>query len=141
MSENRYYLGSSPIALKTDEDYGRLIQRLRQYLEVRNLSVLIWNGCSIPLGSPLIGDVGSLAKEFAKTEYHLTDGDLQSAALKTLEILLPKDGKIGIEPLLTVLANIQANEQLLGHQTTVNDKPVSATDAKSLEQRPTRLQS
>lgn len=134
MSENRYYLGSSPIALNTDEDYSRLIQRLRQYLEVRNLSVLMGNGCSIPLGSPLIGDVGSLTKEFAKTEYQLADVACQASALKTLEILLPKAGKIGIEPLLTVLANIQANEQLLGHQTTLDGKPVSAADAKSLEQ-------
>jgi hypothetical protein len=113
MSENRYYLGSSPIALKTDEDYSRLIQRLRQYLEVRNLSVLIGNGCSIPLGSPVIGDVASLTSEFAKTRYQLTDDARQVTALKTLEVLLPKVGKIGIEPLLTVLANIQANEQLL----------------------------
>ena len=134
MSENRYYLGSSPIALKTDEDYSRLIQRLRQYLEVRNLSVLIGNGCSIPLGSPVIGDVASLTSEFAKTRYQLTDDARQVTALKTLEVLLPKVGKIGIEPLLTVLANIQANEQLLGHQTNIDDKPVPATDARSLEQ-------
>jgi hypothetical protein len=82
-------------------------------LEVRNLSVLIGNGCSIPLGSPLIGDTGSLKPEFEKAKYRLTDNARQLTALKTLETLLPKAGKIGIEQLLTVLANIQANEQLL----------------------------
>jgi hypothetical protein len=48
--------------------------------------------------------------------------------------LLPKAGKIGVEPLLTVVSNIQANEQLLGHPATIGGKPVSAADARSLEQ-------
>src|ERR1700721_3344197 len=107
MSENRYYLGSSPIELKTDEDYGRLIQRLRQYLEVRNLSVLIGNGCSISFGSPLIGDVGSLTDEFAKTGYHLSDSASQTTALTTLQVLLPKAGKFGTEQPLPVPAIFQ----------------------------------
>jgi hypothetical protein len=134
MNANRYYLGSSPIALKTDEDYSRLIQRLRQYLEVRNLSVLMGNGCSIPLGSPLIGDAGGLKQDFENAKYRLTDDARQSTALKTLDALLPKAGKIGIEPLLTILANIQANEQLLNRSVTIDGKPVPAADARSLEQ-------
>ncbi len=134
MSENKYYLGSSPTALETDEDYSRLIQRLRQYLEVRNLSVLMGNGCSIPLGSPLIGDAGSLTAEFQEPEYRLTDDARQLTAMKTLETFLPKAGKIGIEPLLTILANIQANEQLLNRGTSIDGKSVPAKDAQCLEQ-------
>jgi hypothetical protein len=130
MNENRYYLGSSPTALKTDEDYSRLIQRLRQYLEVRNLSVLMGNGCSIPLGSPLIGDAGSLKQDFENAKYRLTDNASQLIALKTLDTLLPKAAKIG----MTVLANIQANEQLLNRSVTLDGKPVPATEARCLEQ-------
>jgi hypothetical protein len=133
MSENRYYLGSSPTALNTDEDYGRLIQRLRQYLEVRNLSVLIGNGCSIPLGAPLIGDVGSLIAEFKKSEFCLADPADQSIALETLKVFLPEKGKIGVEPLLTVLANVQANEKLLGRSTTIEGNIVTAMAAECLE--------
>lgn len=134
MSENRYYLGSSAIELKTDEDYGRLIQRLRQYLEVRNLSVLIGNGCSIPLGSPLVGDVGSLKSEFQKPDFKLKNDVRQSTALKILDVFLPKTGKIGVEPLLTVLANIQANEKLLRRETGIEGNVVTAEDAECLEQ-------
>jgi hypothetical protein len=54
--------------------------------------------------------------------------------LNTLDILLPKTGKIGIEQLLTVLSNIQANEQLLNCSATLDGKPVSATDTIYLEQ-------
>jgi len=134
MSENKYYLGSSAISLSSDEDYGRLIQRLRQYLEVRHLSVLIGNGCSIPLGAPLIGDVDSLKPEFEKAEFKLIDGARQSTALKTLDVFLPKTGKLGVEPLLTVLANIQANEKILGRQIAVEGKTISAEEAGCLEQ-------
>lgn len=133
MSENRYYLGSSPTVLNTDEDYGRLIQRLRQYLEVRNLSVLIGNGCSIPLGAPLIGDVGSLTAEFKRSGFSLTGAADQAIALETLKIFLPEKGKIGVEPLLTVLSNIQANEKLLGRPTTIQGKVVTAMAAECLE--------
>ena len=134
MSGNRYYLGSSSTDLVSEEDYGRLIQRLRQYLEVRNLSVLVGNGCSIPLGSPLIGDVASLIPEFKSSPYRLADDARQSTALKTLDVFLPKSGKIGVEPLLTVLANIQGNETVLGRQTSVGGKAIPAKDAECLEQ-------
>lgn len=134
MGQNQYYLGSTPINLETAEDYGKLIQRLRQYLEVRNLSILIGNGCSIPLGAPLIGDVASLVPEFLKSPFSLADSSKQSQALETLDVFLPKAGKIGIEPLLTALANIQANEKLLRRTSAVDGEEVTAEDARCLEQ-------
>jgi hypothetical protein len=133
MSDNEYYIGSSSLPLKTDEDNARLIQRLRQYLELRNLSVLMGNGCSLPLGSPRIDDVTKLDSELAAAPYCLTNADCQSRALRLLKELIPPKGVLGVEPLLTVLANIQSNEQLLRQATSVNDVVVPAADARCLE--------
>ncbi len=49
--------------LDKEENKARFIQRLRQYLELRNLNVLIGNGCSLPLGAPRIGDKAAVVPE------------------------------------------------------------------------------
>ena len=134
MSENAYYLGASSVPLKTEEDGARLIQRLRQYLELRNLTVLIGNGCSLPLGSPRIDCVANFKSELSAEPYRLKDNDHQARALETLEALLSKAGELGVEPLLTILSNIQANEQLLHQSATVKGKIVLSADAQLLEQ-------
>jgi hypothetical protein len=115
MGANIYYLGGEAITLDTDESRARLVQRLRQYLELRNLNVLIGNGASLPLGAPRIGDVAQLRPEFEAKEYRLTNEVSQERALKLLEQILTKNGALGVEPLLTALANIQSIEQLLGN--------------------------
>jgi len=133
MSENAYYLGASSVPLKAEEDGARLIQRLRQYLELRNLTVLIGNGCSLPLGSPRIDSVADFKSELSAEPYRLKDNDHQARALETLEALLSKAGALGVEPLLTILSNIQANEQLLHQSATVNGRVVPCADAQLLE--------
>jgi len=40
-SSDRYYVADIASELDSDESRGRLVQRLRQYLEVRNLTVLV----------------------------------------------------------------------------------------------------
>jgi hypothetical protein len=57
MAADSYYLGGELIALDMDETRARLVQRLRQYIELRNLNLLIGNGASLPLGAPRIEDV------------------------------------------------------------------------------------
>jgi len=52
-NDDRYFLGDQEIALDSDAASQTLIRRLRQYLELRNVSVLLGNGCSLPLGAPL----------------------------------------------------------------------------------------
>ena len=133
MSADAYYLGGELIALDNDESKARLIQRLRQYLELRNLNVLIGNGSSLPLGAPRIGDIAALLSELDATPYRLTDTARQKQARILLDKLLPKSGVLGVEPLLTVLANIQANEQLLGKSTTLDGITIPTTDAQWLE--------
>ena len=54
MSENTYYHGSERVVLDSEEAKSKLTHRLRQYVELRNFSLLVGNGCSIPLGAPLI---------------------------------------------------------------------------------------
>lgn len=134
MSESAYYLGACRIPLEEEEEKARLIQRLRQYLELRNLTLLIGNGCSLPLGSPRINSVGSLIPEIDTLLYRLTDEERHSRARALLNRLLPKDSALGVEPLLTILANIQANEQLLHKAAAIEGAEISAADAQCLEQ-------
>jgi len=134
MSHNEYYLGSARIALDGQEEKARLIQRLRQYLELRNLTVLIGNGGSIPLGAPLIADAAGLLPELQAAPYRLIEDQDQTRALALLKRFLPPDRRLGVEPLLTVLANIQANEEILGKPTVFDGDPVTTADARLLEQ-------
>lgn len=65
--------------------------------------------------------------------YRLADLDSHQQAKELLLMLLPKTGVLGVEPLLTVLANIQANEQILSKTTTVAHSAVPAAKAQCLE--------
>jgi hypothetical protein len=132
-TQDAYYLGGEPIPLDKEENKARFIQRLRQYLELRNLNVLIGNGCSLPLGAPRIGNTADLLPELDASPYQLTSQDCQKRARTLLDHLLPKKGSIGIEPLLTVLANVQANEQLLQKTTSLGGVDILKEDAKCLE--------
>jgi hypothetical protein len=134
MSEDAYYLGTGPLPLDEDEDKARLIQRLRQYLELRNLTLLIGNGCSLPLGSPRIDKIANLIPEIDTVPYRLVDDQRQTRARTLLDQLLPDKSALGVEPLLTILANVQANEQLLHKTTMFDNAKVPAADAQCLEQ-------
>jgi hypothetical protein len=107
MNANSYYIGGEQVLLDKEESRARLIQRLRQYLELRNFNVLIGNGASLPLGTPRIGDVSAIRPELTKEPYRLAEQAYQERAIKLLDKLLTKKGSIGVEPLLTVLANSQ----------------------------------
>jgi len=119
--------------LDKEENKARFIQRLRQYLELRNLNVLIGNGCSLPLGAPRIGDTAALLPEIDASPYRLTQENCQERARTLLDHLLPEKSTIGVEPLLTVLANVQANEQLLQRTTMLGGVEVPPEDARCLE--------
>lgn len=129
---DEYYLGTNATSLETKEERTRLVQRLRQYLELRNLSILIGNGCSIPLGAPLIHSTANIRAELDNDPYRLTNNEQQQHATSLLDDLLTLRD-IGIEPLLTILANIQANERLLGTPTLLGKRTLHATDAEALE--------
>jgi hypothetical protein len=131
--QDGYYLGRELISLDQEENKARFVQRLRQYLELRNLNVLIGNGCSLPLGAPRIGNVADLLPELDASPYQLTDEGCQKRARTLLDHLLPEKSKIGVEPLLTVLANVQANEQLLHQTTMLGGVEVPMKDARCLE--------
>ena len=133
MPDDTYYLGTDQFALDTDEEKARLIHRLRQYLEVRNLGVLIGNGCSLPLGSPRVDTLLPVTADVDTPPYALADQDRHNRARQLLDHLIPDKNSIGVEPLLTVLAHVQANEQLLHTASTVGTTPVPAADAHCLE--------
>jgi hypothetical protein len=134
MSENAYYLGGGCLPLSAEEDQARLVQRLRQYVELRNLTLLIGNGCSLPLGSPRIDKVANLLPEIDTAPYRLADEQRQTRARTLLDRLVPDKSALGVEPLLTILTNIQANEQLLHKVATFEGITASAADAQCLEQ-------
>ncbi len=119
--------------LDKEENKARFIQRLRQYLELRNLNVLIGNGCSLPLGAPSIGNTAALLPELDQSPYRLTNEDCQKRARTLLNHLLPKKATIGVEPILTVLANVQANELLLQSTAMLGGVEVPTADARCLE--------
>jgi len=131
---DEYYIGSIPTALETEENRTRLIQRLRQYLEVRNLTVLIGNGGSIPLGAPLVNSTRAITAELDKAPYRLRDDEPHKRARDLLDQLLDTTTDIPVEPLLTALVNIQANDELLHATQTVGKHSITAADAMLLEQ-------
>ena len=95
MSESAYYLGAGPLLLDKEEDKARLIQRLRQYLELRKLTVLVGNGCSLPLGSPTINKISNLIPEIDAAPYCLADQQRQTRARALLDELVTDKSSLG----------------------------------------------
>ncbi|CAN5237595.1 hypothetical protein BH23BAC3_BH23BAC3_27740 [soil metagenome] len=72
MSEynDRYYLGSKSFDLEGDStNQEKLHSRLRQYLNLRNASLLIGNGASLPMGAPSISSLKAIKSEFNEDDY------------------------------------------------------------------------
>src|SRR5882724_224234 len=135
-NEDRYYLGDVETLLAEDNAREKLISRLRQYLNLRNVSLLVGNGASIPLGAPRIGNVRSLIPELSRTPYSLLDSVQQSSALGALDMLLP-DGapSVGVEPLLGTLSHFLADLETLPNTTefTVNGVLLNGVSIQGLE--------
>jgi hypothetical protein len=133
MTENQYYLGADQTMLTSDAAREGLVHRLRQYLELRNVAFLLGNGCSIPLGSPVIGDVRTLRSELAAAPYRLSDEVAQGAAQALLDDLVREDVSIGLEPLLALLNNLRANAALLpGIPQFIGERPVDPVQLERL---------
>lgn len=134
MAENdRYYLGDQEVALDTDSAKDTLVRRLRQYLELRHVAVLIGNGCSLPAGAPTIADVRSLLPELQAEPYRLADNGRQSAAVALLNHLVPDGPAIGVEPLLAVLASLRATFSVLGRSLSLAGLVLSEGSVEALE--------
>ena len=133
MSDNQYFSGKEAIALNTEEAKNKLIQRLRQYFELRNFTLLIGNGCSIPLGSPTIHDTNRIKPELDSDLFRLSDTDEHSRARALLDILVPPSKTLGVEPLLAVLSNLRASSEILGMSQTLDATPIGEADVSALE--------
>jgi hypothetical protein len=136
MNVDRYYLADQEIKLDTPKERQRLTQRIRQYLELRNVSILLGNGCSIPLGSPVLNDTTKVRPEFEIEPYKLRTAEQQTKALALLDLLLPANSPpTNVEAFLGVLNNIIANTQTLPAPTTfqINNKAVTRQDAMALD--------
>jgi hypothetical protein len=105
MSKDEYYVDDVPTALDSDEEKNKLIQRLRQYIEQRNFTILIGNGCSIRLGSPVIHETNRSKRNSIRSPF-ATNEDQHDRARALLEVLAPPTKLIGVEPLLTILTNV-----------------------------------
>jgi hypothetical protein len=133
---DRYYLGKEETLLDNNDSKEKLVHRLRQYLDLRNVSLLIGNGASIPFGAPRIGNIAALKDEFQKAEYQLESLPSQTSALTLLDVILKQaSGPVGVEPMLGLLSHLQADIDVLGSKTSlvINDKSVSPEDVQSLE--------
>lgn len=133
MTPDSYFLGGEQFTLDSEESRTRLVQRLRHYLELRNLNLLLGNGASLPLGAPRIGNIWDIRADLREEPHRLTHPESQQRALGLLDTLVPEHTVLGVEPLLTTLANAQAIEQLLGHSVSVGDHAVPCADANDLE--------
>jgi len=133
MNENQYFFGDVATALDNEEAKNKLVQRLRQYIELRNLTVLIGNGCSIPLGAPVLHDTNRIKDELGDERYRLTDKKQQDRARKLLDLLVPPGTILGVEPLLTILSNLRANALLLGRPQKVGRSTILDEDVSALE--------
>lgn len=135
MTASEYYIGSVAAPLDSEERKTRLVQRLRQYLEVRSLAVLIGNGSSIPLGAPLVNSASNIRAELDKDPFRLLKGpEHDSARLLLDQLLTATKSDIGIEPLLTALVNIQGNHAILnGAAQTIGGVTVDVHIAALLE--------
>ncbi len=133
MSEDCYYLGATRFTLDGKEAREGLLQRLRQYLALRNLSILVGNGCSIPLGAPLIGDVQAIVPELKVEPYSLLDASQQAKALATLDLLTPKAPPLGIEALLAVVSHLRGNAAILEAEQALNGHTVPLEGVEALE--------
>lgn len=133
---NRYYLGKEEIQLDKDEEREKLVQRLRQYLDLRNVSLLIGNGASIPFGAPRIGDIAKLKDDFGQTRFQLDNEPSQKSAMALLNVILKQTaGPVGVEPILGLLSHLQADMAVLGDKTSLlmNGTQVLLQDVQSLE--------
>ena len=133
--KNTYFLGAEAHGLDDEESSEKLVKRLRQYLGLRNVSVLLGNGASLPLGSPAIGSVKAILPEMETAPYALASTDEQKKALDLLKILLPsKDDTLGVEPLLGLLSHLESDLAALpvGSKIEVNSKQVSAEQIQAL---------
>jgi hypothetical protein len=136
MPADRYYIADQEISLTAAAEQQKLTQRLRQYLELRNVSILIGNGCSIPLGSPVLNNAKALQPQFQNPPYQLNDPNGQDEAISLLNLLLPTENPpITLEALLGIVSNIITNAQTLptGTTTTINGQVVTEAQARSVD--------
>lgn len=135
MNSDRYYLADQQINLANAQERQKLTQRLRQFLELQNVSVLIGNGGSIPLGAPVIGNVKQLKPELQASPYKLTDGEQQRSAIALLDLLLPENAQaVNLENFLGVLGNFDSSASILpaGYAAAVNGTVVSPAQVRLL---------
>lgn len=129
-SENKYYLGSDSFSLDGEEveNQEKLHSRLRQYLNLRHVSVLIGNGASMPNGSPSIGSLQGIINELEEEKYKLSDEENHNKAKDVLNKFLMDEHDIGIEPLLGMLSHLEYDQELLHdeHKIKLNDYEFSA---------------
>ena len=134
MSANKYYLADQEISLTDVSERQKLTQRLRQYLELRNVSFMIGNGGSIRLGAPVITNTRQIKPELQDTRYKLQDAKEQAEAIALLDLLLPANSNpVNLEYFLGVLGNFESNASILPAATTI------AVNRKDLGSREVRL--
>lgn len=97
---DRYYLGGEEISLENPTEKEKFVQRLRQYLDVRNVSLLIGNGGSIPLGAPNLGDISLVRKEIVDLPHDAKPEGARAKALDLFDKLLLRGSRFGVEPFL-----------------------------------------
>lgn len=125
---DKYYLGAKSFELhENSENQDKLLSRLRQYLNLRNVSLLIGNGASLPIGAPSINSLKSIKSEFNEGDYKLEDEDKQHAAIELIDCFLNNDHDIDLESFLGIISHMEYDNTLLplGQKLKLNDLEVT----------------
>ena len=104
---SRYYIGGKIVELDSKEEQEKLRQRIRQYLELRQVSLLIGNGASIPAGAPVISSAVNVVDKILDSA-HETLPEKSAVAFNFVKEVFLLDGKLGLEDFLGALYHLIA---------------------------------
>lgn len=131
-NEDRYYLGSEEISLVNNDNKEILRQRLRQYLNLRNVSILIGNGPSISLGAPIINNIKSFMECTNDNYCTPIEKDQYEQNIELLNFLISSKKEISLEDFLGCLYNIISYIDTLDHDVKIMDKEIKKDSVLSL---------
>jgi len=134
-TEDRYFVGSEQNSCGTADEKDKLTSRLRQYLGLRHVGVLIGNGASLNYGSPQLRSISSIVGELEDATYALQDAHAQTGAIALLK-MLTWDGvfDLPVEPFLTELYHLQSHYALLPNMpVTIDGHAVSREQVQDLD--------
>lgn len=110
-TQSQYFIGGKIVKLDNNkEEQEKLRQRIRQYLELRHVSLLIGNGASIPAGAPVISSAKNVVDKILKSDREPLPEKSAVAFNFVKEVFLCNE-KLGLEDFLGTLYHLIATRE------------------------------